>query len=73
MSKPLFTKAQAKRVRNAILAYVGWQMAGGHKELRLTWARVIRDEQQVFAECNIDVSDILRELDGMYHHDAGSA
>jgi hypothetical protein len=72
MMAKLFTAKVAKRVRDAIVAYDGWHNSET-REARLTWARVIQDQKQVFTECGINVDHILRTLDPRYHHNGGSA
>lgn len=58
MNKPLFDKKLAKRVRNAILAYGSFH-AATDLETRLIWARVIRDEREIFQATKVPISHIL--------------
>jgi hypothetical protein len=58
MPKNLFSKATGKRVKNAILAYHGFH-ASHEVETRATWARVVRDEREVFEAAGVPIADIL--------------
>lgn len=58
MKKPMFDKATAKRVKNAILAY-GEFYAAQDVETRATWARVVRDEREIFEAAGVEISGIL--------------
>lgn len=58
MPKHLFSKKTGKRVKNAILAYHGFYSAQ-EVETRATWARVVRDELEIFQAAGVLVADIL--------------